>query len=77
MDFPPDFSLNHLVEGTKEIKIHLENRDERNARIVGRDPKTDPALIRADTLENFVERQRRSLCISTLRRIHVQPHLKS
>jgi serine protease Do len=40
---------NHVVERTDEIKVRLANKKEYDAEIVGRDPKTDLALIRIDT----------------------------
>jgi serine protease Do len=42
---------NHVVEKTDEIKVKLADEREFNAEIIGRDPKTDLALIRikADT----------------------------
>ncbi len=40
---------NHVVEGTDEIRVKLANDTELDAEIVGRDPKTDLALIRIKT----------------------------
>jgi len=37
---------NHVVEKADEIKIKIENGKEFDAKVVGRDPKTDLALIR-------------------------------
>ena len=37
---------NHVVEKTDEIKVKLADKREFNAEIIGRDPKTDLALIR-------------------------------
>ncbi|MDR1394665.1 MAG: DegQ family serine endoprotease [Deltaproteobacteria bacterium] len=37
---------NHVVEGADEIKVKLDDRREIDAEIVGRDPKTDLALIK-------------------------------
>jgi serine protease Do len=42
---------NHVVEKTDEIKVKLANDKEFNAKIIGRDPKTDLALIRIETDE--------------------------
>ncbi len=42
---------NHVVEKTDEIKVKLSNKKEFNAKIIGRDPKTDLALIRIETKE--------------------------
>jgi serine protease Do len=40
---------NHVVEKTDEIKVKLANEKEFDAKIIGRDPKTDLALIRIET----------------------------
>ncbi|MBW2608828.1 MAG: Do family serine endopeptidase [Deltaproteobacteria bacterium] len=40
---------NHVVEKTDEIKVKLDNEKEFDAEIIGRDPKTDLALIRIKT----------------------------
>jgi serine protease Do len=40
---------NHVVEKTDEIKVKLANGKEYNAKIIGRDPMTDLALIRIET----------------------------
>ena len=40
---------NHVVEKTDEIKVKLANDKEYDAKIIGRDPKTDLALIRIET----------------------------
>lgn len=37
---------NHVVEGADEIKVRLSDKHEFDAKIVGRDPKTDIALIK-------------------------------
>ena len=42
---------NHVVEKTDEIKVTLANEKEFDAKIIGRDPKTDLALIRIETDE--------------------------
>jgi serine protease Do len=44
---------NHVVEQTDEIKVMLANGKEYDAEIVGRDPKTDLALIRIETEEDL------------------------
>jgi len=44
---------NHVVEKTDEIKVKLSNQMEFNAKIIGRDPKTDLALIRIETKEHL------------------------
>ena len=40
------FTNNHVIEHTTEIKVRLGDGSEFEAKIVGRDPKTDLALIR-------------------------------
>jgi serine protease Do len=42
---------NHVVEGTDEITVTLADKSEFVAKIVGRDPKTDLALIRIESDE--------------------------
>lgn len=42
---------NHVVEKTDEIKVTLSNGNEYDAEIIGRDPKTDLALIRIKAKE--------------------------
>lgn len=44
---------NHVVERTDEIKVMLANGTEYDAEIVGRDPKTDLALIRIEAEEDL------------------------
>jgi serine protease Do len=44
---------NHVVEKADEIKVRLENLKEYEAEIVGRDPKTDLALIRVKPDSDF------------------------
>jgi serine protease Do len=44
---------NHVVEQTDEIKVMLANGTEYDAEIVGRDPKTDLALIRIEAEEDL------------------------
>ncbi|MFN1834625.1 Do family serine endopeptidase [Balneola sp. MJW-20] len=39
---------NHVVEGTDEITVGLYNGDEVSARIIGRDPQTDIAVIKVE-----------------------------
>jgi serine protease Do len=41
---------NHVVEGADEIKVKLSDEREFKARVVGRDPKTDLALIKISSL---------------------------
>jgi serine protease Do len=42
---------NHVVEGAKEITVTLADKREYPAKIVGRDPKTDIALLKIDVKE--------------------------
>ncbi|MBK7944745.1 MAG: trypsin-like peptidase domain-containing protein [Flavobacteriales bacterium] len=39
---------NHVVEGADRIKIHMNDRRQFDARIVGRDPSTDIAVLKVD-----------------------------
>jgi len=39
---------NHVVEQTEELKVRLSDEKEYTAKIIGRDPKTDLALIKID-----------------------------
>ncbi len=41
---------NHVVEGADEIKVKLADKREFKARVVGRDPKTDLALIKISSI---------------------------
>ncbi|WP_242469588.1 Do family serine endopeptidase [Rhabdochromatium marinum] len=42
---------NHVVQGADRIRVTLNNGDEYAATLIGRDPKTDLALIKIDTQE--------------------------
>jgi len=44
---------NHVVEKADEIKVTLENEKEFQAKIIGRDPETDVALIKIDGAQNL------------------------
>jgi len=44
---------NHVIENAEKIKVKLTNGKEYDAEIVGRDPKTDIALVKAKGLEGF------------------------
>jgi serine protease Do len=39
---------NHVIENMDEIRVHFLNGDELDAKVVGRDPKTDIALLKVD-----------------------------
>jgi Do/DeqQ family serine protease len=39
---------NHVIEGADKIKVHLNDRRSMDARVIGRDPSTDLALIKVD-----------------------------
>jgi len=45
---------NHVVQDADQIKVKLANEDEFDATIVGRDPKTDLALIKIEGPANLV-----------------------
>jgi serine protease Do len=45
---------NHVVEGADKIRVRLSNNTELNAKIVGRDPATDIAVLRAEGKGPFV-----------------------
>ncbi len=40
---------NHVVEGATEIKVTMTNKKEFDATLIGRDPKTDLALLKVDS----------------------------
>ncbi|MDR1607706.1 MAG: DegQ family serine endoprotease [Deltaproteobacteria bacterium] len=44
---------NHVVEGADEIKVKLDDKQEIAAEVVGRDPKTDLALIKLSKPGNY------------------------
>jgi len=44
---------NHVVENADEIQVRLENEKEYKAKIVGRDPKTDIAVIKIDDVPDL------------------------
>ena len=39
---------NHVIEGADEITVHLQDNTEYKAKLIGRDPKTDLALLKVD-----------------------------
>ncbi|MFQ5988599.1 MAG: DegQ family serine endoprotease [Candidatus Methylomirabilales bacterium] len=44
---------NHVVEGAKEVTVTLADKREYSARVVGRDPKTDLAVLKIEADESF------------------------
>ena len=44
---------NHVVEGAQEITVTLSDKREFKARVIGRDPKTDLAVIRLEAKGRF------------------------
>jgi serine protease Do len=42
---------NHVVEGAKEVTVTLANKQEYQAKVIGRDPKTDVALVKIEPKE--------------------------
>jgi serine protease Do len=46
-------TINHVVEGADKIKIRLSNEKEYNGKIIGKDEKTDVALIKVEANENL------------------------
>ena len=47
------FTNNHVVEMAEEIKVTLSDKREFEAKIIGRDPKTDLALIKIEGAEGL------------------------
>ena len=45
---------NHVIEGADQIKVKLSNGKEFDAQVVGRDPKTDLALIKISVSDDFI-----------------------
>jgi len=44
---------NHVIEGADSIKVRLSNKKEYEGRVVGKDAKTDLALIKVETKESL------------------------
>jgi serine protease Do len=44
---------NHMVENATDIKVSLSDKEEFNAKVVGRDPKTDVALIKIEAARDL------------------------
>ena len=45
---------NHVVEGADEVKVKLSDGKESKAKVIGRDPRTDLALIKIDADKSLV-----------------------
>jgi len=45
---------NHVIENADQIKVKLSNEKEYDAKVVGRDPKTDLALIKIEASDELV-----------------------
>jgi len=45
---------NHVVEKTEELKVRLSDEKEYTAQIIGRDPKTDLALVKIDAQKPLI-----------------------
>ena len=39
---------NHVIDGASDIKVHLSDKREFQAKLVGTDPKTDVAILKID-----------------------------
>jgi serine protease Do len=44
---------NHVVENASDIKVSLTDKDEYEAKVIGRDPKTDVALIKIEAKKDL------------------------
>jgi serine protease Do len=44
---------NHVVENATDIKVSLSDKEEFDAKVIGRDPKTDVALIKIDARKDL------------------------
>ena len=44
---------NHVVENASDIKVSLSDKEEHDAKVVGRDPKTDVALIKIEAKKDL------------------------
>ena len=44
---------NHVVENASDIKVSLSDKEEYGAKVIGRDPKTDVALIKIDAKKDL------------------------
>ena len=44
---------NHVVEDAKEVVVTLTDKEEYAAKVIGRDPKTDLAVLKIDTNKSF------------------------
>ena len=44
---------NHVVENASDIKVSLSDKEEHDAKVIGRDPKTDVALIKIEAKKDL------------------------
>lgn len=44
---------NHVIEGAQEVKVTLDNKKEYRAEVVGRDPKTDLAVLKVESKQTL------------------------
>lgn len=44
---------NHVIDGAKQVTVTLDNKKEYKAKVMGRDPKTDLAVLKVDAKESF------------------------
>ncbi|MBL7866285.1 MAG: trypsin-like peptidase domain-containing protein, partial [Cyclobacteriaceae bacterium] len=42
---------NHVIESADKIQVHLNDRRQLTAKVIGRDPSTDIALLKVDATE--------------------------
>lgn len=45
---------NHVVENAADIKVSLSDKEEHDAKVIGRDPKTDVALIKIEAKKDLL-----------------------
>ncbi len=45
---------NHVVEGARELTVTLANKQEYPAKVIGRDPKTDIALVKIEPKDTLI-----------------------
>ena len=67
---------NHVVENAKELTVTMADKGEFKAQVIGRDPKTDLAIVKIDAGENLPGGKRRRLRSNEGRRLGAR-HWKS